>query len=138
MAALEGCRCRKGAIWPDCPHHGIGKSRFVLNLVAVVTFLAVTVLAVFTAPAKAASKTIPLTICEVFGDRYCGQALRVAWCESRLDTRARNGQYLGLFQMGFSERRRYGHGSDALTQSRAAFKYFVASGKDWSPWSCKP
>lgn len=76
-------------------------------------------------------------ICAVFG-RYCGQALTVAWCESRLDTGARNGQYLGLFQMGFYARRLFGHGSSAHEQSRAAHRYFVRSGRDWSPWSCKP
>lgn len=76
-------------------------------------------------------------ICHVFKD-YCGEALRVAHCESRFSTRAQNGQYLGLFQMGSSERRRYGHGPTALQQSRAAHIYFVRSGRDWSPWSCKP
>ena len=34
-------------------------------------------------------------------------------CESGLRTDAQNGQYLGLFQMGSSERRIYGHGSTA-------------------------
>ena len=135
---VERCKCRRYAIDPCCPRHGIGSKRYIANLVGLVVVFSVAVIAIFTAPTKAASKTIPLTICEVFGDRYCGQALRVAWCESRLDTRARNGQYRGLFQMGYSERHRYGHGPDALSQARAAFRYFVASGKDWSPWSCKP
>lgn len=76
-------------------------------------------------------------ICYVFG-AYCSQALRVAACESRYHITARNGQYLGLFQMGFSERSKYGHGYTALEQAHAAYQYFVASGKDWSPWSCKP
>ncbi|HUF01932.1 MAG TPA: hypothetical protein VMN35_05870 [Gaiellaceae bacterium] len=76
-------------------------------------------------------------ICDVFG-RYCGQAIAVARCESRLDTGARNGQYLGLFQMGSHERRLFGHGRTAHAQSRAAHRYFVRSGRDWSPWSCKP
>lgn len=76
-------------------------------------------------------------ICHVFG-AYCSQALSVSWCESRHSTWAENGQYLGLFQMGSSERSIYGHGSTALDQSRAAHRYFVASGRDWSPWSCKP
>lgn len=80
---------------------------------------------------------VPLAICEAFGDRHCGPALRVAWCESRLDPRARNGQYLGLFQMGAWERSRFGHGPTAYEQSRAAHRYFVASGRDWSPWSCR-
>ena len=76
-------------------------------------------------------------ICTVFR-RHCREALAVAWCESRLDTRARNGQYLGLFQMGWYERRLFGHGPTALAQSRAAHRYFVRSGRDWSPWGCKP
>jgi hypothetical protein len=76
-------------------------------------------------------------ICKVFGP-YCQEALRVSWCESKWYVWAQNGQYLGLFQMGSSERAKYGHGSGAWKQTRAAFRYFVDSGKDWSPWSCKP
>ncbi|MGH3135684.1 MAG: hypothetical protein ACRDPV_04225 [Gaiellaceae bacterium] len=76
-------------------------------------------------------------ICGVFG-RYCRQAVSVAWCESRLTTTAQNGQYLGLFQMGSYERRLFGHGPTAIAQAEAAHTYFVRSGRDWSPWSCKP
>lgn len=76
-------------------------------------------------------------ICYVFGP-YCEQALQVAGCESRLSVTATNGQYLGLFQMGSYARGRYGHSPNALGQSFAAYDYFVASGRDWSPWSCKP
>jgi hypothetical protein len=73
----------------------------------------------------------------VFG-RYADQALVVARCESHLSVRAQNGQYLGLFQMGRNERAVYGHGSTAYQQARAAHRYFVASGRAWGPWSCKP
>lgn len=73
----------------------------------------------------------------VFG-RYADQAIAVAWCESRHDRYASNGQYLGLFQMGSSERVTYGHGTTALEQARAAYRYFSRSGYDWSPWACKP
>jgi hypothetical protein len=76
-------------------------------------------------------------ICKVFGG-YCQQALAVARCESGLQTTATNGQYLGLFQMGSSERQLYGHGPTVHAQVTAAHRYFVASGRDWSPWSCKP
>ena len=76
-------------------------------------------------------------ICRVFGD-YCQEALAVSRCESGLRTDAQNGQYLGLFQMGSSERRLFGHGATAVAQANAAHKYFVASGRDWGPWSCKP
>jgi hypothetical protein len=76
-------------------------------------------------------------ICHVFGS-YCRDALQVARCESGVSTSAQNGQYLGLFQMGSSERRLFGHGESALEQAQAAYRYFVRSGRDWSPWSCKP
>jgi hypothetical protein len=75
----------------------------------------------------------------VFGI-YGDQAVRVSYCETggTFDVNATNGQYLGLFQMGSYARRQYGHAGDALGQSRAAYRYFVDSGRDWSPWSCKP
>ena len=76
-------------------------------------------------------------ICVTFGP-YCSQALRVARCESGLSVWARNGQYLGLFQMGDYARARYGHAWNVWAQARAAYRYFIASGRDWSPWSCKP
>lgn len=90
---------------------------------------------------KAAKRAVPKTTTEiimrVFGS-YGWQAITVARCESGLFTGAKNGQYLGLFQMGDYARSRYGHGSDALTQSKAAYAYFTDSGRDWSPWECKP
>ena len=55
-------------------------------------------------------------ICRVFGD-YCREALAVSRCESGLRTDAQNGQYLGLFQMGSSERRLFGHGASATEQA---------------------
>ncbi len=76
-------------------------------------------------------------ICWVFGED-CAEAVAVARCESTLRTGARNGQYLGLFQMGVWERSLYGHGGTPLQQARAAHRYFVISGSDWSPWTCKP
>jgi hypothetical protein len=87
--------------------------------------------------ALARARSPQAVICRVFG-RYCAQALAVARCESGLSTGASNGQYRGLFQMGSSARRLFGHGASATTQARAAHRYFVSSGRDWSPWSCKP
>jgi hypothetical protein len=96
---------------------------------------------VFAAPASAASdgyrERNSRVICTVFG-KYCGQALRVAKCESGLSEWARNGQYLGLFQMGSYARARYGHAWNPWTQARAAYRYFVDSGRGWGPWECKP
>jgi hypothetical protein len=76
-------------------------------------------------------------ICRIFGP-YCSEALAVSRCESGLSTTAQNGQYLGLFQMGTTARRLYGHGPTALEQAKAAHAYFVDSGNGWGPWSCKP
>jgi hypothetical protein len=73
----------------------------------------------------------------VFGP-YAGQAAVVVECESRGYRFAGNGQYRGLFQMGSSERAKYGHGDTAYEQAVAAYRYFVASGRDWSPWQCRP
>jgi hypothetical protein len=91
------------------------------------------------APSQAAIDTAAnrRAICKVFGP-YCKQAIEVSRCESGWSHWARNGQYLGLFQMGDYARGRYGHAWNPWAQARAAWKYFVASGKDWSPWSCKP
>ena len=75
-------------------------------------------------------------ICSVFGP-YCEEAVAVAWCESHLNTTAQNGQYLGMFQMGSQERSLFGHGGTAHAQALAAHRYFVVSGRDWSPWSCR-
>lgn len=76
---------------------------------------------------------------KVFG-RYADQAIRVVRCETggTFSVYARNGQYLGLFQMGEYARGRYGHSWTALGQARAAFRYFAESGYRWTAWSCKP
>jgi hypothetical protein len=87
--------------------------------------------------AAALLRTPAGAICAVFKG-HCSEALAVARCESNFSTHAQNGQYLGLFQMGLFARGQYGHGSSALTQARAAYRYFVESGRDWSPWTCKP
>ena len=85
---------------------------------------------------KLASLPPKAAICNVFGS-HCQEALAVARCESRLRTTAQNGQYLGLFQMGSYERQLFGHGATAHDQALAAHRYFVRSGRDWSPWSCR-
>jgi len=117
-----------------------GRISVKLGTRLIVTALVVAIIAaVWVNHSKAASMTHreKKAICTTFGS-YCSQALRVAWCESRLHTWARNGQYLGLFQMGGYARSKYGHSSNANDQARYAFRYFVDSGRDWSPWSCKP
>lgn len=80
---------------------------------------------------------------EFCGHRYrrCGygyEAWSVSRCESGHRPWAVNGQYLGLFQMGKHERARWGYGRDPWSQARGAFRYFVASGFGWGPWTCQP
>lgn len=112
------------------------------NLLAIIVFVIVLFVA-FAAtndvPASTThgSRPVPLAICDVFGERHCAAALEVAWCESRFNTDARNGQYRGIFQMGSWERRTFGHGHTAEAQARAAERYFIRTGRDWSPWSCR-
>ncbi len=74
-----------------------------------------------------------------FGSRWPA-AWRVSLCEAGSpmpSPRAHNGQYLGLFQMGSSERHLYGHGASPLSQAQAAFRY-SSGGRNWGPWACKP
>lgn len=89
-------------------------------------------------PAASTRAKREAAIRKVFGPYHGAAAVRVARCESGVRPWAQNGQYVGLFQMGAAERRRYGHGVNTWQQARAARRYFVASGKDWSPWGCKP
>lgn len=87
-----------------------------------------------------ASAQVVEAIRYVFGP-YASQALRVAWCESRYSIWARNGTYENIFQMGYSERRRFGWheaGSPAWQAALAAWRYFVASGYSWRAWACRP
>ena len=113
------------------------RSIAIKNLLAIVAFVIVLGIAAANAEGSA-QRPVPLAICDVFGARYCAEALEVAWCESRFDTDARNGQYRGIFQMGSWERRTFGHGSSAPVQARAAERYFIRTGRDWSPWECRP
>lgn len=77
-------------------------------------------------------------VCKVFGRRHCRAALNVFWCESSLRPWAKNGQYLGIAQMGSGERARWGHDRrNVWVQARAARRYFRFDG-GWGPWSCKP
>ena len=109
------------------------------------TILSTTILLTFAATAGAtpthhrAPANVRNAICAVFG-RYCDQALSVVNCETggTYSVYASNGQYQGLFQMGSWERRTYGHGYTPYAQAQAAYRYFVASGRDWSPWQCRP
>lgn len=84
-------------------------------------------------------RVIEPIIRKVFG-AYGSQALSVTGCETgyKYNTNAENGQYKDLFQMGDHERATYGDARDVLGATQAAYRYFVASGKDWSPWECKP
>lgn len=91
-------------------------------------------------PASASNYSVAVAAIRATFGSYSSQAIRVVRCETggTYSTTAQNGQYLGLFQMGSYARGRYGHSWTALGQARAAYRYFVDSGRDWSPWTCKP
>jgi hypothetical protein len=72
-----------------------------------------------------------------FGSSWKEAAI-VSWGEGSWHWNAKNGQYLGTFQMGSRERAIYGHSNTLAGQVAAASRYWRASGRDWSPWSCKP
>ena len=110
-----------------------------LLFVSLVLFVFAATVAQAKRPARTPYQAAVRAIYHVFGP-YASQAMRVVHCETggTYSVWASNGQYLGLFQMGSWERRTYGHGSNPWAQARAAHRYFVASGRDWSPWECKP
>lgn len=88
-------------------------------------------------PVKGTASKRAWVICKVWGRVHCRAVLNVAWCESSLRPWARNGQYVGVFQMGSGERARWGHHrSNVWIQARSARRYFLFAG--WRPWSCRP
>jgi hypothetical protein len=103
-------------------------------LAAIILTLAFALAASAQASPGGYRETNEQVIRHVFG-KYGSQAVIIAECESSLSVWARNGQYLGLFQMGDFAREKYGHSyNNAWVQARAAYRYFIASGRDWSPW----
>lgn len=81
---------------------------------------------------KTHSQQITCILRFVFPKKDVVKARNVSWCESRWNPKARNGQYLGAFQMGKRERSTYGHHYTFEGQSRAARAYHKRSG--WNPW----
>ena len=115
---------------------------FARNLLAVSIFFAALAFAVANAKASPSREfRIRAAIHHVFGP-YGDQAVRVASCETggTFSIWARNGQYLGLFQMGAFARAHYVHDRywGWWEQIRSAHRYFVAAGHSWEPWSCRP
>ena len=72
-------------------------------------------------------------VCYYFGAN-CATAMRIVRCETggTYSPWASNGQYLGIFQMGSSERARYGHGNNVWAQAKAAYAYYKVAG--FGPW----
>lgn len=82
-------------------------------------------------------------VCHYFTGYHCVEAMAVVGCETgrTYSPWAKNGQYLGIFQMGLHERAKFGHGNNVWAQSRAAHRYYryelVHGLWGWTPWSCK-
>lgn len=68
------------------------------------------------------------------------EAMHVISCESKGDTTAANGQYLGLFQEGEGERATYGFGRSIRAQVHSGAKMFRDTGRNWLRWAqvCRP
>ena len=89
-----------------------------------------------------------------FPKKYRASAWKIAKCESTANAAsaysrkhgkgrwAKNGQYIGIFQMGTGERKTYGWysvGAPAIVQAAAARRLHKARGwSPWSPYGCKP
>lgn len=68
---------------------------------------------------------------------YGREAWNVSGCESGHSIWAKNGQYLGLFQVSSQWRRVIpGFAMNPWAQARHAFKVFTRTGWAWGPWSC--
>ena len=63
--------------------------------------------------------------------------IAIAKCESGFREDARNGQYLGIYQMGKHEFATYGSGDplNARDNVKAAIKLYMK--RSFQPWSCK-
>lgn len=86
-------------------------------------------------------------VCHYFRGYLCSQAMAVVRCETggTYSPWAQNGQYVDIFQMGYSERKRYGwhvRGSSVWLAAKAAYNYYMDEVRrgiyGWNPWSCKP
>jgi hypothetical protein len=111
------------------------------KLITVVVVLAA-LAHVVNAEAHMGPRRVKHLIRQVF-PRHYRAAQAVAWCESRYDPMATNGQYKGIYQLSTSWRlyfRRMWHVHDvAYTPAenvRAAHAIYRAQG--WDPWQCKP
>ena len=134
--------------------------RILWPLIVIATAVVILVILVTAGDANAHYKPGTHNAVHAIQKAWCGksslvcwqgnQAIEVAKCEAAqywtwgIPHKAR-GPYdeygnrrLSMFQMGTRERRLYGHGPDPWSQAFAAHRYWVASGKDWSPWECKP
>jgi len=90
-------------------------------------------------PGAGTAPMMEAAIRSTWPDQLEREAMNVAWCESRGEASARNGQYRGHFQMGRSEWARYGAGNpyNPVDNAAAAYRYFQAAGS-WRPWQCQP
>ena len=77
-------------------------------------------------------------ICQYDWD--CGQALRVAHCESTMNPRAYNAGNRGLFQINEIHRAKVGGDLDSLYDPEVNIRtaYTIWSAQGWGPWACRP
>jgi hypothetical protein len=63
------------------------------------------------------------------------QLRSVAWCESRFDPFARNGKYLGIFQLGWTP---FGFSPFDPVANALSAAVTVRHDGSWRQWECKP
>lgn len=133
MASVERCSCRKFAIDPCCPRHGIGSRRYIANLAGLVCVVVLGVLAIFTAPANSARHLDPAKLRAAF---LCIHRHEGAW-----NSNTGNG-YFGGLQMDVDFERAYGqpflemwghaHRWPAYVQLAVAMRAYKVRG--FAPW----
>lgn len=79
---------------------------------------------------------------QVFGPE-ADRAIRVAWCESRHNPKARNGSHYGLMQIsrrwheGRARRMGYSWGQMLEPEPNLRVAHAIWREQGWRPWSCK-
>jgi hypothetical protein len=148
---------------PAIPHktsgRQVGRSKYLPTVLPTVTLFAVTAILLLI-PSNSLAKAdkcnhyaSPFQAIDcVFPVAQRAKAKDIARCEStaqapehiarrnKLGRWAKNGQYVGVFQIGYAERKAHGfyrRGASALIQVQTAYRLYQARGwQPWQGWGC--
>jgi len=137
----------------------VGRSKYLPTVLPTVTLLIVTAILLIS-PSNSLAKAdkcnhyaSPFQAIDcVFPQAQRAKAKSIARCEStaqapehiarrnKLGRWAKNGQYVGVFQLGYRERKAHGfyrRGASALIQVRTAYRLYQSRGwQPWEGWGC--